>query len=286
MYSQNHNRQYNSKAKNSFIFALVLTLIFAVVELFTGWFSGSLTLLGDAGHMVSDSVVLSVAAFATWMASRPPSSSHSYGMGRAEVVAAWFSSVLMLVVIVSLAVEAVKRFHAPEHVAGLPVMIVAALGLIVNLIVAWILSKGEKTINSRAAILHVMTDTLGSIAALISGTVIYFTHWTMIDPILSIFICFLILFSALNLLKESMQVLMEGVPKDISLKDVEMVILSTEFIENIIDLHVWTLTSGIILLSAHIKISNINKWDGVIEKLSNKIEKRFGITHITIQPMD
>ncbi|MBN2690194.1 MAG: cation transporter [Gammaproteobacteria bacterium] len=282
--SSQHHRQYNPSSKNSFIFALLLTVVFAVVEVLTGWFSGSLTMLGDAGHMVSDSVVLGLAAFATWMAARPPSKSHSYGMGRAEVLAAWFSSMLMLIVLISLAIEAIDRFHKPEHVAGLPVMIVAVLGLLVNLVVAWILSRGEKTLNSRAAVLHVITDILGSIAALISGTVIYFTGWTTIDPILSLFICVLILFSALRLLRESFLVLMEGVPKHLSIGEVKKVIANEKNVVDVTDLHIWTLTSGMVLLSAHIKIADLESWPQILHNLTVILDKKFDIQHVTLQP--
>ena len=133
-----------------------------------------------------------LAAVAAWIASKPPSSKHTYGLGRAEVIGAWFSTIFILAIAIGIIVEAVKRFHQPEFVTGGTVMIVAAIGFVVNMAVAWILSLGEKNLNVRAAILHVLGDVLGSIAALISGAVIYFTGWMPIDPLLSIVISILI----------------------------------------------------------------------------------------------
>ena len=191
-HSHNHNHGANAPLK-VLIAAICLIFIFAGVEAIVGWYAHSLTLLGDAGHMASDALALIIAAFAAWIANKPPSSKHTYGLGRAEVVAAWFSSLLMLIISIAVIVEAINRIHTPANVKSIPVIVVAFIGLLVNIFVAWILAKGERTLNIRAALLHVIGDILGSIAALIAGAVIYFTHWDPIDPILSIFIGILIL---------------------------------------------------------------------------------------------
>jgi len=170
--------------------AIGLTLGFALVEVVTGWKAGSLALLGDAGHMASDAVALTIAAFAAWIARRPPSHKHSYGLGRAEVIAAWISSVLLLIISIAVIVEAFRRLESPLLIDGKPVMLVASLGILINVFIAWLLTRGERTLNVRAAIVHVMGDLLGSVAVLISGIVIHFTGWMPIDPILSIFIGF------------------------------------------------------------------------------------------------
>src|SRR5574340_484231 len=160
------------------ILALLLTLSFTGVEALAGWWSGSLALLSDAAHMFTDSSALGLAAAAAWRARRPPSMRHSYGLARAEVLAALFNSVLMLVLLGYIVHEAVDRFTRAHAVAGGTVIGVAVIGLAINLLVAWILSRGEHTLNTRAALLHVLGDALGSVAAIGAGIVIVATGWT------------------------------------------------------------------------------------------------------------
>src|SRR3569832_2471320 len=178
-----------------------LTLAFALLEGAAGWWAQSLALMGDAGHMVSDATALAMAALAARIARRPPSHRHSYGLGRAEVVAAQLNSLLMVAEVTRIALAAIERLRTPVAVQGGAVMVIALAGLGVNILVAWVLSRGERTLNTRAALLHVMGDALASVAALAAGTVIYFTGWMPIDPLLSLLICALILFSGLRLLR-------------------------------------------------------------------------------------
>lgn len=264
--------------------SIVIILLFAIVEAVVGHWANSLALMGDAGHMGSDALALALAAFAAWIATKPPTDKHSYGLGRAEVVAAWISSLLMLVLSVVIIVEAVDRLHEHEAVKSLPLMIVAGLGVIVNLGVAWILAKGQRTLNIRAALLHVISDLLGSVAALVAGAVIHFTGWLPIDPILSIFISILIMVSSIRLLRESMQVLMEGVPSNIQIDEVSETLSAIDGIHSIHDLHIWTLTSGSIVLSAHVNIRELSSWPLLLEELRNTIRSRYNIDHITLQP--
>lgn len=264
--------------------ALLLTFAFAIVEAVTGWWSGSLALMSDAGHMFSDSSALGLAALAAWIAHRPPSARHSYGFARAEVIAALLNSVAMLLVIIWIAVEAVSRLRHPMPVAGGPVMLVAALGLIVNLAVAFVLQREEHNINTRAALVHVMGDLLGSLAALAAGVVIYFTNWTLIDPILSLLVAALILFSSLNLLREALHVLMEGVPFEINLEEVGLAIAGQAGVHSVHDLHIWTLSSGKVALSAHMELDDINAWAPLLQTTRNMLHERFDIEHVTLQP--
>ena len=191
--------------------ALMFTLAFALVEAVAGYYSGSLALLSDAGHMLTDSTALGLAALTAWLARRPPSRRHTYGLVRLEIVAALVNALLMFGLVGFIAVEAVERFAQPRAVQGGIVTVVAIVGLLVNLGVAWQLSRGEKTLNTRAALLHVMGDLLGSVAALAAGLVIYFTGWMPIDPILSLVVSGLILVSAWRLLAEALDVLLEAV---------------------------------------------------------------------------
>lgn len=278
-----HSHAHNAPVK-VLLWAVAITFGFAAIEAIAGWWSHALVLLSDAGHMASDSLALAIAAFAAWVSSRPPSAKHSYGFGRAEVIGAWFSSLLMVVVVIYIIIEAIERFDNPHVIAGGWVMIVGFIGMVLNLAIAWILSRGEKTLNVRAAVLHVMSDVLGSIAALITGAVIYFKGWTMIDPILSIFICILILFSSLQLLRESLVVLMEGVPLHIDLTEVGKKMATIAKVKSVHDLHIWTLSSGVISLSAHIEINDMHDWDNVLKDLRELLAHRFKIKHITLQP--
>jgi len=283
-----HNHDHSHSGNTSFrklILSILITLIFAVIEAIGGWWSHSLALLGDAGHMASDGVALIIAAFAAWVAMKPPSKQHSYGFGRAEVLAAWFSSLLLLAISVAVIVEAIYRInHHTPTVSGGVVMIIAAIGIIINLIVAWILSRGEKNINVRAALLHVLSDLIASFAALIAGAVIYSTHWMLIDPILSILISILIIISSIRILRESILILMEGVPAYIQLSEVESAMLTISGVIDVHDLHIWTVSSGKVALSAHIDIHDLTQWQDVLPQLKAILKRKFNISHVTLQP--
>ena len=278
-----HSHQPVSSGK-TFIWALILTVTFAVVEAIAGWLSGSLALLSDAGHMVSDATALGLASLAAWVAVKPPSAQHSYGYGRAEVIAALINSLFMIGIVVVIVVAAVDRMQTPRPVAGSTVMWVAAIGLFINMLVAYVLSRGERTLNTRGALLHVMGDLLGSVAALIAGAVIYFTGWTPIDPILSLVICALILYSSLNLLREVFQVIMEGVPSSIDLNEVGLAMAAIDDVDSVHDLHIWTLSSGRVALSAHLVVRDLGKWPLILDQQSRMLKARFAVEHITLQP--
>lgn len=282
--SHAHHHIGHGSEQSKLLWAVAVTFVFALIEAAAGWWSGSLALLSDAGHMVTDSSALGLAAFAAWLARRPPSARHSYGLVRAEVLAALFNSVLMLALIAYIVAEALSRFRDPHPVAGGVVMMVATIGLIINLLIGWILSRGEHSLNSRAALLHVMGDALGSVAAIAAGTVIYFTGWMPIDPILSIVVSMLILFSAYNLLREALHVLMEGVPAHIDLSRVGQDLAKIDGVLRVHDLHVWTLSSGTIALSAHLEIATLANWPEILMRARERMDKTHNIRHTTLQP--
>ena len=264
--------------------SLALTLAFAAVEAVGGWWTGSLALLGDAGHMVSDAAALGLAALAAAVASRPPTRRLSYGPGRIETVVALANALLMLGVVVALAVAAVDRWVHPRPVQGLGVMVIAALGLLANLSVVLVLSRGEQTLNTRGAMLHVFGDLLGSVAALASGAVVHFTGWTPIDPLLSLAIGVLILRSSLTLLAEALHVLMEGVPDHLDLTAVGLAMAGVAGARSVHDLHIWTLSSGTVALSAHVLVDDLLAWPRVLADTRQLLHDRFGIEHVTLQP--
>jgi len=279
-----HSHQHVSSGK-TLIWAVILTLGYGLIEAVAGWMSGSLALLGDAGHMVSDATALGLAAFAAWFALKPPSAQHSYGYGRVEVIAAVVNSLFMVGIVVFIVIAAIGRLQTPQPVNGSTVMWVAAIGLIINLIVAYVLSRGERTLNTRGAMLHVMGDLLGSVAALIAGAVIYFTGWTPIDPILSLVISALILYSSLSLLREALQVIMEGVPSSIDLNKVGLAMAAIENVESVHDLHIWTISSGRFALSAHLVVSGLEKWPQILRHQADMLQEQFAVEHITLQPV-
>lgn len=281
---ETHTHDHARPAGQTLILALVLTLGFAAVEAVAGWWTGSLALLSDAGHMVTDSASLGLAALAAWLARRPPTPLHSYGLGRAEIVAALVNAVFMLAIIIAITVAAVRRFQAPHPISGEGVALVATVGLLVNVLVAWLLSRGEKTMNTRGALLHVLGDLLGSIAALLSGVVIWATGWLPIDPLLSMAICVLILGSSLRLLREALHALMEGVPLNLSLNDIGHSMAAVDGVRSVHDLHVWTLSSNRIALSAHIVIGDMEAWPRVMRDVSHLLRERYDIEHVTLQP--
>lgn len=285
-HGRHHGHQHAAHGGRSgtLIIALLLTLSFAGVEALAGWWSGSLALLSDAAHMLTDSSALGLAATAAWLARRPPSLLHSYGLLRAEVLVALFNSLMMLVLIGFIVHEAVQRFSTPRDIAGSTVVLVAVIGLIVNLVVAWILFRGEQTLNSRAALLHVLGDALGSVAAIVSGIVILASGWTPIDPLMSLFVAALIGVSALRLLREVVHVLMEGVPLNIKLDAVGHDLAALPGVLRVHDLHVWTLSSGTLALSAHLELRNLDDWPHLLDDARHVLESHHGIQHVTLQP--
>lgn len=265
--------------------AFAFTFVFAAIEALAGWWSGSLALVGDAGHMVSDAVALGLAALAERLARRSPSARHSYGLARAEILAALTNVIFMLAVVGMIAFEAVERLRSPQPVAGGVVIGVALAGLAVNLAVARRLhySAGHN-LNVRAALLHVIGDALGSVAALVAGAVVYVTGWWPADPLLSLAICALILYSAYGLLREALHVLMEGVPPGLDLEEVGQALAGVPGVRSVHDLHIWTVSSSLLALSAHVVVDNLADWPQRLAGMQALLTQRFDIRHVTLQP--
>jgi cobalt-zinc-cadmium efflux system protein len=264
--------------------AAAVTIAFALVEAFGGWWTGSLALLSDAGHMLTDAGALMLGALAAWMARQPPSHRHSYGLGRAEVVAALLNAALMLAIVIALAWEAVIRFRQPSTVDGAWAAVIAAVGLGVNLWVLRRLAPHHHDMNTRAARLHVLGDVLGSAAALLSGAVIAATGWMPIDSLVSLAICVLIAVSAFRLMRESLHALMEGVPHGLSVDAIGAEMARVQGVVSVHDLHVWTLSGSRIALSAHVVVRSFGEWDRMLVDLQHRLHEAFGIDHVTLQP--
>lgn len=266
------------------LWALGITVGFAAVEALAGWWANSLALLSDAGHMLTDSVALGLAALAARVALRPATEKHTFGLERMEAVAAAVNALLMLAIVASIVIGALGRLAEPPVIRAGAVILVGGLGLVVNLGVAWVLTRGERTLNVRGALLHVMGDLLGSVAALASGVIIWLSGWTLIDPVLSLVIAALILFSSLNLLRDVLHVLLEGVPKDLDLPEVGRRMAMVEGVHEVHDLHIWAISSSTTALSAHVVIEELGAWNGVLHELLRVLHEEFGIDHATLQP--
>jgi len=266
------------------ILALVVTVGYGLVEFFAGAAFHSLALMSDAGHMMSDALALGLAAFASWVGSRPAGSRHSYGFARAEVVAAFVNGLAMLLIVVVIAVESISRLLDPQPVTGLGVMVVAIFGLLANLFVAFLISRGERNLNTRAALIHVIGDLIGSVAAITAGAVIFYTGWQPIDALLSLVIALLILGSTVRLLLDALHVLMAGVPAGLRIEEIRSAIGGLTGISAVHDLHVWNISSGQVALSAHVGLDNLDNWAPLLESARQMLQTRFGIAHVTLQP--
>ena len=264
--------------------AVAITLLFAGVEAGAGLLSNSLALIADAGHMVTDSMSLALALLAQLVSRRPPSRTHTFGFGRSEALAAFVNGMAMLGVIGWIVFEAVERFFAPTDVRGGTVLVVAAIGLALNLVVAWVLSHDKESINTRAALVHVMGDLLASIAALTAGGVIYLTGWMTIDPLLSIAVALLILRSTISVLRASYHVLMEGVPHHIDYLQVSADIGAIPGVLSVHDLHVWEMSAGRSALAGHVEVRQIGDWPRVLAAIKSMLLARYDIDHVTLQP--
>jgi len=262
----------------------LLTLGFALVEAAGGWWTGSLALLSDAGHMATDAAALGLALFAQWVARRPPSPRASYGYARAEVLAAFVNALALLLLVVFIVVEAIARITRPAPVAGGAVLGIAAVGLLVNIATAWMLSRASTSTGARSALLHVLSDALGSVAAIVAGAVIITTGWTPIDPLLSLLTAVLILRSTWQLLAQTTRVLMEGVPQNLDYHQIGAALTAIRGVTGVHDLHVWLMSAQHAALSAHVTLDAGDDWLRILDEARSMLATRFAIDHVTLQP--
>ena len=264
--------------------ALGLSASYMLVEVAGAWLSGSLALFADAGHMLADTGSLGLAYFALWMARRPAPERLSYGYQRIEVLAALINVALLFAAAGAILVEAVERLREPKPVVGHVVMLVAAGGLVANLVAMALLERDrEHSLNVRGAFLHVVSDALGSVVALLSGAGIWLWGVAWLDPVASIGIVLLVIASAYSLLKHTVVVLLEGAPAHIELAGVAESIQDLGDVRSVHHVHLWTITSGLEALSAHVVIDKSTNHDGLLRRIQERLAERFHIDHITIQ---
>jgi cobalt-zinc-cadmium efflux system protein len=262
---------------------LALVVLYMGAEVVGGVLTGSLALLADAGHMLSDAAALALALFALWIARRPATMQRSFGYHRMEILAALTNGAALVAISVLIAIEAVERLRSPTEVAAPGMMAVAAGGLLVNLVGLAVIHGGrDASLNLRGAWLHVATDALGSVQALAAGALIWAYGWQWADPAASLAIAVLVVWSAWSLLRETVRVLMQWAPGHLDVEEVHGTLAAIDGVQDVHDLHVWTVTSGLDTLSAHV-VARERPAAGLLHEIRDTLSRRFGIEHVTIQ---
>src|SRR3989441_9148467 len=273
-----------ARSRPRLLTTLGLTAAFLVVEVLGALFTGSLALFADAAHMLTDVGGLGLALFAIWAASRPPTPAKTYGYYRAEILAALVNALLLLAVAGAILVEAWERLRHPRPVLGGPMLAIGVLGLVVNLVGAWLLHRdAAHSLNVRAAYLEVLSDAVSSLGVLIAAGIVLATGWTLADVLVSAGIALFIVPRTWGLLRQAVNVLLEGVPAHLDLSVIEGAITEVRGVVRVHDLHVWTLTSGREAMSAHVVVVDVRESERLLDALHGVLHTRFGIDHTTIQ---
>lgn len=269
---------------------LIITLAIVagvmVVEIIGGLLSNSLALLSDAGHMLLDALALGLSLFAINLARRPSTPTRTYGYHRVEIIAALANGSTLVLVSAFIFYEAYQRFLEPPEVKTPLMLLVAGIGLVANLSGIIILRRGSRgTLNVKAAFWHILGDTISSVGVIAGGVIITFTGWRIVDPIIAVVIGLIILWGSVRLVRDSVDILMESVPKHIQIEQVLDALKSVSGVEDVHDIHVWTITSGINALSAHLMIRDqmVSRSAEVVEAVNHRLSDRFNITHTTLQ---
>jgi len=271
------------ESARALVWALVLTGVIAVAEVAGGLVSHSLALLADAGHMVTDAGALGLSLFALWIARRPATAEKSFGYYRLEILAALFNGALLIGVTIWIVVAALGRLHQPPAIRSGLMLAVAILGLAANVVAVVMLHRArDENLNTRAAYLHILGDTLGSVGTIAAAGVILATGWLPADPLISVVIAALILVSAVRLVGESVDVLLEATPQHVSLPELQGAIGAVAGVADVHDLHVWTVSNGIVAMSAHATVPDPGRHQAALEEICARV-RTFGIQHVTIQ---
>lgn len=284
-HSHNHTHGANKKV---LLISFIIITSYMIIEAIGGFITNSLALLSDAGHMLSDSISLAIALMAFKFSEKAANYSKTFGYKRFEILAAVLNGVTLILIAIYIFYESIKRFANPPEVATSGMLIISSIGLVVNILVAWIMIKGGDTkenLNMRGAFLHVLSDMLGSVGAIVAALLMMFFGWGWADPLASVIVAVLVLRSGYFVTKASIHVLMEGTPQNVDVDDVIQTIEKTEGIQGIHDLHIWSITSGLNALSCHAVVDNqltIEESESILRKIEHDIEHK-GITHVTIQ---
>jgi cobalt-zinc-cadmium efflux system protein len=279
-----HRHTHSSRHKHRLWVVFALSASFMVVQVVVGWWTNSLALLADAAHLFVDAAGVGLSLLAVWFAERPATAEKTYGYYRVEILAALVNGVVLCVLAIAILVEAWDRLRVPHEVSAGPVLVVAVAALGVNLLAAWLLHAGAgESLNVRGAYLEVLGDALSSAAVIVAAAVILVTGWTAADALASAAIGLLILPRTFVLLRQAVNVLLEGVPAHLDLAEIETALCDAPGVKRVHDLHVWTLTSGREAMSAHVEVEPGTPPDRILDELHVVLHARFGIDHTTIQ---
>ncbi len=286
-HNHSHGHAHNSNKKVLLISFIIITS-YMIIEAVGGFLTNSLALLSDAGHMLSDSVSLVIALLAFQLGEKTASYSNTYGFRRFEIIAAMINGATLMLISLYIIYEAIIRFANPPEVATTGMLLISIIGLLVNLVVAWIMFRGgdtEHNLNMRGAFLHVISDMLGSVGAIIAAILMMVFGWGWADPLASVIVAVLILRSGYFVLKDALHVLMEGTPKSVNVEELIKDIEKTEGIQGIHDLHIWSITSEMHALSCHAVVDSqltVAESEAILRNIEHELEHK-GITHVTIQ---
>ena len=282
-----HNHNHNARPEPGVLFVpLLLTALMTLVEFGGGILSGSLSLIGDAGHMLTDTLALGLSYFAMKISRRPADDKRTYGFHRTEILVALLNGLVLILISVYIFYEAYKRFLSPPEIKAPLMLSVATLGLVVNVIGIFILKGSSKgNLNVRGAFLHILGDTLSSIGVIAAGIIIFFTKFYLVDPIVALLIGGIILRGAIGLVTESSNILLEAVPKHLNPETIAEELKKIAGVKDMHDLHLWAITSGIYALSGHLLIEDqmVSKSDQILKEANALLKDKFGITHTTLQ---
>jgi len=283
--NSSHNHTHRGEERSKLVLACALTGTMFIVEGIAGFLTNSLALLSDAGHMLTHMIALLISLGAIVFASRPPTARKTYGFYRLEILAALFNGATLFLITIWIFFHAYKRIINPEPVASGHMFIVAIIGLFVNLACAYILKTSHGSLNIKSAFMHMMADTFSSLVVVIGAIIMHYTQWYMLDPALSILICIIILVWSYQLITESVDILLEATPKDVDLENVVKSISELDEIEGVHDVHIWTITSGMYAMSAHIYIKDImvSETQQIMSNINTLVNEKFSIGHTVIQ---
>jgi len=286
-HEHHHHSLPNSENINrAFYIGIALNALFTLIEFIVGYATNSLALLADASHNLSDVASLLIALIGMKLAQKAATYTYTYGYKKASILASLINSVLLIFIVVNIFIEAFGRLSAPPGVSGKAIIITAFIGVVINTISAFLFFKDQKKdINVRGAFLHLLVDALVSVGVVISGLIIYFTQWSIIDPIISFIIVAFILISTWNLLKESLKLTLDGVPKDIDFKKIEKLLAKNPNIQRVHHLHIWALSSSLNALTVHVSLKKDTNSEGFIQ-IKNAIKEQLrheNIQHATIE---
>jgi cobalt-zinc-cadmium efflux system protein len=282
-----HHHHHSAQAQSLsgiFILSIILNGLFVLIEAGVGLWQDSLSLLSDAGHNLSDvfSLVLVLVAFR--LAKVKSNEHYTYGYRKSTVLISLLNAVILLVAVGAIVIESIHKFSEPTDVNGIAVSWTAGVGILINGVTALLLMRGQKNdLNVRGAFLHMAADTLVSVGVVISGIIIAYTGWTVIDPIVSLIIAGVILISTWELLSDSLRLAVDGIPEGVDLKEIEQILTSEEHVKEVHHIHVWAISTTETALTAHVVVDDLSQWHHVSEHLKHELEEH-GITHATLEP--